>query len=581
MKLFRRKDKTKAIKNQSCETKTIRKTKLFSFKDKKKNDEERNETKNSPTKKKGFFIFKKKSKPIMQPEPIVQPKADPVIYSSPINKTPSVSRAAKTSKQLISPVLLKRLGIGFGALCVLSLVFNYVSSPDFRYRNYSIEPKASVVFLEIGDTVSKDLLDYLELPDDFPVDKITITKDKDFNNLKTSIGDYGVTYEYNGQTINLVFDVKDTTAPSLAKTRDILLFENQSIGDISEYLDVEDKTDVKLDINDQYVQYDTPGEYSVTVTATDSSGNSSDIVVPLIVEELNLKTETPYLQTVEGDTSSLLYTSNSKNDVVYSDYDKSIVSISNKGVVHATSAGTTTVVGTIEGQSVKSTIEVVPAYLYLNYSNLSLIESGSYSLTATTNSKTNMVTFTTSNTGVVKVNSSGELTAVKEGEATIYAKVNGKTAECKVTVKPLYLEFSKKEVSIYQGNSGYVSVSTNSPKGVTYSSSNKSVATVDEWGNIYGAGVGTAVITVSSSGKKDTVTVSVSQAPAPVSKSTSSGSATGSPSASYVINTNTGRFHHSWCGEIKKMKDKNKWYYEGSRDEIVNMGYVPCKKCNP
>ena len=49
----------------------------------------------------------------------------------------------------------------------------------------------------------------------------------------------------------------------------------------------------------------------------------------------------------------------------------------------------------------------------------------------------------------------------------------------------------------------------------------------------------------------------------------------------YVINTNTGKFHYSWCKSVAKMSEKNKWYYTGTRDSVINMGYVPCKNCNP
>ena len=49
----------------------------------------------------------------------------------------------------------------------------------------------------------------------------------------------------------------------------------------------------------------------------------------------------------------------------------------------------------------------------------------------------------------------------------------------------------------------------------------------------------------------------------------------------YVINTNTGKFHYSWCKSVGKMDEKNKWYYTGTRDSVINMGYVPCKNCNP
>lgn len=49
----------------------------------------------------------------------------------------------------------------------------------------------------------------------------------------------------------------------------------------------------------------------------------------------------------------------------------------------------------------------------------------------------------------------------------------------------------------------------------------------------------------------------------------------------YIINTNTGKFHYPTCGSVNQMKEKNKWEYTGTRDEVTSMGYVPCKKCNP
>ena len=49
----------------------------------------------------------------------------------------------------------------------------------------------------------------------------------------------------------------------------------------------------------------------------------------------------------------------------------------------------------------------------------------------------------------------------------------------------------------------------------------------------------------------------------------------------YVINTSTGKFHYSWCSSVGQMKESNKWYYNGTHDDVVNMGYVPCRRCCP
>ena len=52
-------------------------------------------------------------------------------------------------------------------------------------------------------------------------------------------------------------------------------------------------------------------------------------------------------------------------------------------------------------------------------------------------------------------------------------------------------------------------------------------------------------------------------------------------SSDYILNRNTYKFHYPYCKSVKQMKEKNKIYYTGTRDEVLAMGYVPCKNCNP
>ena len=49
----------------------------------------------------------------------------------------------------------------------------------------------------------------------------------------------------------------------------------------------------------------------------------------------------------------------------------------------------------------------------------------------------------------------------------------------------------------------------------------------------------------------------------------------------YVLNKNTGKFHIPSCSSVDTIKDKNREDTTKSRDEIIGMGYVPCKRCNP
>lgn len=49
----------------------------------------------------------------------------------------------------------------------------------------------------------------------------------------------------------------------------------------------------------------------------------------------------------------------------------------------------------------------------------------------------------------------------------------------------------------------------------------------------------------------------------------------------YVLNKSSKKFHYPHCGSVKQMKAKNRKDFFGSREEVLSMGYVPCKNCHP
>ena len=53
------------------------------------------------------------------------------------------------------------------------------------------------------------------------------------------------------------------------------------------------------------------------------------------------------------------------------------------------------------------------------------------------------------------------------------------------------------------------------------------------------------------------------------------------PVFDYVLNTNTKKFHYPHCSSTSQMKESNKDYFTGTRDEVISMGYEPCGRCNP
>lgn len=50
--------------------------------------------------------------------------------------------------------------------------------------------------------------------------------------------------------------------------------------------------------------------------------------------------------------------------------------------------------------------------------------------------------------------------------------------------------------------------------------------------------------------------------------------------SNYVGNANSKKFHYADCSAVTKMNPSNRVEFN-SRDEAINAGYIPCKKCSP
>ena len=152
----------------------------------------------------------------------------------------------------------------------------------------------------------------------------------------------------------------------------------------------------------------------------------------------------------------------------------------------------------------------------LNKKSVSLNVGKTYTLKATgTKGK---ITWTSSKKSVATVSSKGVVKAKKKGTAVITAKYGKKKLTCKVTVKqPVKsIKLNKTSATLKKGKSltlkATISPSSANNKAVTWSSSNKKVATVSSKGVVKAVGNGTATITVKvkdGSGKKATCKITV------------------------------------------------------------------------
>lgn len=48
----------------------------------------------------------------------------------------------------------------------------------------------------------------------------------------------------------------------------------------------------------------------------------------------------------------------------------------------------------------------------------------------------------------------------------------------------------------------------------------------------------------------------------------------------FILNKNTGKFHEVGCHSAAKIKDSNQLEVNDTWDNVISMGYVPCKNCH-
>ena len=49
----------------------------------------------------------------------------------------------------------------------------------------------------------------------------------------------------------------------------------------------------------------------------------------------------------------------------------------------------------------------------------------------------------------------------------------------------------------------------------------------------------------------------------------------------YILNTNSKKFHNPSCSSVNKMAEKNKHSFTGDKNDLINQGYSSCGICKP
>lgn len=70
-------------------------------------------------------------------------------------------------------------------------------------------------------------------------------------------------------------------------------------------------------------------------------------------------------------------------------------------------------------------------------------------------------------------------------------------------------------------------------------------------------------------------------APAETAETSEQSSSSNTQEVTYILNTNTKKFHRPDCSSLSHMKEENKGTFTGNKDELIQQGYEACKSCNP
>lgn len=202
--------------------------------------------------------------------------------------------------------------------------------------------------------------------------------------------------------------------------------------------------------------------------------------------------------------------------ITWSSDHPDVASVSSQGLVTALKMGSAriTVTAVLDTEdhtytaSFPCTVTVANT-ISLNKKKLSLYTTQTAQLKAVT-APAGKVTWHSSNTAVVSVNTKGKLSPKKAGSATITASANGVSAVCNVTVKAPSLSLASSK-TIYLKNPEKLKVTVR-PKGtVTWKSSNKKIATVSTKGKVTPKKTGSVTITASCNGIKKSCKINVKE----------------------------------------------------------------------
>lgn len=268
----------------------------------------------------------------------------------------------------------------------------------------------------------------------------------------------------------------------------------------------------------------------------------------------------------------IAYTSTGKK-VTWKSSDSKIVSVNKYGKVTAKKAGSAVITAKLKDTYASCLVSVNKTDISINQTSAHIQRGESIKLTAVTSNGSN-VTWKSKKTSIATVDEYGTVVGKKPGETIITCSADKSQVTCHITVDYPMVTLNQSFITLYRGQNAKLYAEVSSNVKPTWKTNRKSIATVDQNGNITALKNGTAVITATVDGissscevivEKPEITLSTEEmsikigSTATITANVSSGNApTWSTSNSKIISINSN-------GQIKALK-KGKAYVYAKED---------------
>jgi len=283
-----------------------------------------------------------------------------------------------------------------------------------------------------------------------------------------------------------------------------------------------------------------PGSVRITASVEGKSGTADVTISNFAVGSVSVQPQTAFV--VEHSSTQLSAVvldvtgaTTTGRVVTWATSNASVATVSSSGLATGIAPGTATITATSEGKAGTSTVTVTPApadrvVLSAPATNITVgqsltigyvvLDAGGLALQGRT------PVWASSNTNVATVSAGGVVTAVAPGTVVISATFEGKVGTAPITVVAIpvaSVTIAPSSASVTVGQTAPLSATPKdasgnvlSGRGIAWSTSDATIASVSSTGVVTGVGAGSATITATSEGRSGTASVTVT--PVPVAK---------------------------------------------------------------